>query len=110
VGKPAHWGWRLIRRDRASSARSSRAGLRDRVVQRRGTGGSHDGKGSDLTDGALWFSNGTTSIGEITTSGVVTLHRAAGTRPLAGQITANQSNELWFTNYGNNMMGDARVA
>jgi streptogramin lyase len=59
--------------------------------------------------GALWFSNGNSSVGEISTGGVVNTFRGGGTRPQPGGTVAD-SNVLWFTNYGSTLMGDAVVA
>ena len=60
-------------------------------------------------DGALWFTNlGTKSnpgsIGEITTSGKVTLYTGTGIDGPAG-IAAGPDGDLWFTNSGNNSIG-----
>ena len=54
-------------------------------------------------DGALWFSNGT-SIGRITTSGVVTDYTGTHIDGPTG-ITAGPDGALWFTNAANNSIG-----
>ena len=61
-------------------------------------------------DGALWFTSPTTtSIGRITTTGVVTNYTDAGISCPDG-IAAGPDGALWFTNQGNNSIGRITTA
>ena len=52
-------------------------------------------------DGALWFTNHANStIGRITTSGVVTNYTGTGVN-LPAEITSGPDGALWFTNFNN---------
>jgi streptogramin lyase len=59
------------------------------------------------SDGALWFTNAT-SIGRITTRGVVTLYKHKSIRSPQG-ITVGRDGALWFTNSEGNSIGRARI-
>ena len=62
------------------------------------------------SDGALWFTNyGNSSIGRITTGGVVTNYTDPSiSYPYA--ITAGSDGALWFSNYGNDSIGRITTA
>ena len=60
---------------------------------------------ADGPDGALWFTNyGNSSIGRITTAGVVTNYTSADISAPLG-IATGSDGALWFTNFGNNSIG-----
>jgi streptogramin lyase len=52
---------------------------------------------------ALWFTNGTHAMGEITPAGAVTILSGRGVSGPAG-ITADRFNFVWFTDSGSDMM------
>jgi hypothetical protein len=68
---------------------------------------SNLGTGFGITagpDGALWFTNYSSTIGRITTTGQVTDYTASGISHPRG-ITAGPDGALWFTDPGNNTIG-----
>jgi virginiamycin B lyase len=60
-------------------------------------------------DGALWFAN-ISSIGRITTAGVITNYTTTPPIDKALGITAGPDGTLWFTDYGNNSIGRITTA
>ena len=78
------------------------------TVSNYGNSGIDDPAGITAWNGALWFTNFDSgigdSIGEITTSGVVTIYTSSLISGPEG-ITAGPDGALWFTNAGNNTIG-----
>src|SRR5207253_8148887 len=80
----------------------------------------HTGQGIDRPvgiaagpDGALWFTNASSSLGDsigrITTGGMVTKYTAPSiSHPLS--ITSGSDGALWFINAGNNSIGRISTA
>jgi virginiamycin B lyase len=56
------------------------------------------------SDGALWFINGSNSIGRMTPSGRMTFYKGSGIVD-PQQITAGPDGALWFTNFSNDSIG-----
>lgn len=100
---------RLTRCSKSEESRSSRSPRRTITVVRRPRGGTPRARDPyEITtgsDGALWFTNhGNSSIGRITTAGVVTNYTDPSIAGPEG-IAAGSDGALWFTNIESGQSG-----
>jgi hypothetical protein len=59
--------------------------------------------------GVLWFTNGTHSVGEITTSGTVTIASGPVVSDPTGIAPGRNSSELWFTDFRDHVMSEGQI-